>query len=716
MGITNRRANATDQSVAQSSSADVGSASCHTAPYLRTMNTMHSFMGFFTALLVVYGMAHSYMSSVLPSIEKRFGFSSATMGIILAINDIGIVLTSLVTAHFGGKGHRPRGIFIGGCCCGLALLLFAAPEIFFPVDPNSFLGNLIADTSKDVLCDPGQSSPVTHNETLCRLEATERLGAVVVFGVAQFILGAASTSLIILGLPFIHDNVSADDAPIYFAISFFGRIFGPMLGFGLGAICNSIFLDGSKPNFAPTDPRWISAWYLGILITGGAMIIFSFFIGYFPPRISQKDCDDVKDAETGSTSTGISHTACDANASWKYFFGDLHRLVINIPFMCRAFSNVLDGMIITGFLSFFFKFIAQQYQLTPSVASLAGGVPTIFGIALGVVLGGLWIKKFHLQPRHVCLMLVLSALLLCVVVLVNVALGCERTEVLGLTGSETLYSSYKGYNVHFNGTYCDLSSQCDCLDSQFIPVCDTKSGVNFFSPCHAGCSSRKIVGEKVYYDNCTCVENSMWFYDDIENDMLNGRLVGGFCEKHCPLVYVFVVTFFIAMFCLGLPLSGSIMIQYRLVSSDLKAMSTGLISLLTSAFGYLPAPIFVGAVVDSTCRLWEKTSCGEHKFCQLYDTDQFRWRFLLTAACIKAVGAILDSIVTWKMWDVEFLDCSRPETVSVTSSPATSVSSLGSLTSSPSKPDLAQSMSESPGPSLHFEYAINRNEVVESRI
>ena len=57
------------------------------------------------------------------------------------------------------------------------------------------------------------------------------------------------------------------------------------------------------------------------------------------------------------------------------------------------------------------------------------GIPTIFGIALGVVGGGLLIKRFQLHPRHVCLMLVISAVLLCVVLLINIALGCERTEV-----------------------------------------------------------------------------------------------------------------------------------------------------------------------------------------------------------------------------------------------------------------------------------------------
>lgn len=92
-------------------------------------------------------------------------------------------------------------------------------------------------------------------------------------------------------------------------------------------------------------------------------------------------------------------------------------------------------------------------------------------------------------------MLVLSAIVLCAGILVNILLGCERTEVLGVKGSESLYSSYHGYSFQFNGSYCDASAKCDCAESQFIPVCDPKSGVNFYSPCHAGCTSNKTVDE-----------------------------------------------------------------------------------------------------------------------------------------------------------------------------------------------------------------------------
>lgn len=45
--------------------------------------------------------------------------------------------------------------------------------------------------------------------------------------------------------------------------------------------------------------------------------------------------------------------------------------------------------------------------------------------------------------------------------------------------------------------------------------------------------------------------------------------------------------------------------------------------------GYIPAPMLFGAIIDSTCRLWERdgdSSACKTGSCLLYDTDQLRWR------------------------------------------------------------------------------------------
>ena len=56
--------------------------------------------------------------------------------------------------------------------------------------------------------------------------------------------------------------------------------------------------------------------------------------------------------------------------------------------------------------------------------------------------------------------------------------------------------------------------------------------------------------------------------------------------------------------------------------------------------------IFVGAIVDSNCRLWSVGECGERGACMLYDNDQLRWKFFLTLGFLKVITALFDSFVS----------------------------------------------------------------------
>ena len=40
--------------------------------------------------------------------------------------------------------------------------------------------------------------------------------------------------------------------------------------------------------------------------------------------------------------------------------------------------------------------------------------------------------------------------------------------------------------------------------------------------------------------------------------------------------------------------------------------------------GYIPAPVFIGALIDSSCILWDE-SCGKRGACLLYDIASFRY-------------------------------------------------------------------------------------------
>lgn len=56
-------------------------------------------------------------------------------------------------------------------------------------------------------------------------------------------------------------------------------------------------------------------------------------------------------------------------------------------------------------------------------------------------------------------------------------------------------------------------------------------------------------------------------------------------------------------------------------------MAMGIIQFSISLFGNVPCPIIYGAVIDSTCLIWE-TICDKQGACSLYDPDAFRHFFL----------------------------------------------------------------------------------------
>lgn len=70
------------------------------------------------------------------------------------------------------------------------------------------------------------------------------------------------------------------------------RTLGPAIGFVLGPLCLSIYIDPSlTPIIDKTDARWMGAWWLGWIILGFLMLLFSVLISLFPkhlPKIKKK--------------------------------------------------------------------------------------------------------------------------------------------------------------------------------------------------------------------------------------------------------------------------------------------------------------------------------------------------------------------------------------------------------------------------------------------
>lgn len=76
------------------------------------------------------------------------------------------------------------------------------------------------------------------------------------------------------------------NASVLPAITIGVRILGPALGFILGSVCTRLYADLSvDPPVTPSDPRWVGAWWLGLVLVGTLLMIASGAMAMFPRRL-----------------------------------------------------------------------------------------------------------------------------------------------------------------------------------------------------------------------------------------------------------------------------------------------------------------------------------------------------------------------------------------------------------------------------------------------
>lgn len=111
-------------------------------------------------------------------------------------------------------------------------------------------------------------------------------------------LGIGNTLYYSLGQSYLDDNIRHQNSPLVLAYAMALRMFGPVLGFLLGFAALNIYIEPSlTPIITKKDPRWLGAWWLGWVVLGGLMLIFSIFIGMFPKQLPKRKQSAIDAAE-----------------------------------------------------------------------------------------------------------------------------------------------------------------------------------------------------------------------------------------------------------------------------------------------------------------------------------------------------------------------------------------------------------------------------------
>uniref|UniRef100_A0A8K9XRL2 Solute carrier organic anion transporter family member n=1 Tax=Oncorhynchus mykiss TaxID=8022 RepID=A0A8K9XRL2_ONCMY len=607
------------------------------------------------ALMLAQGTVGAYLVSVLTTLERRFNLQSADVGVIASSFEIGNLALILFVSYFGAKAHRPRLIGCGGLVMALGALLSALPEFLTHQYEYEAGDGWHAEDGRDV-CSNMTRTEGRDSAFLCGNKSNTNMMYLLLIG-AQVLLGIGATPVQPLGVSYIDDHVKRKDSSLYIGIVFSTLVFGPACGFILGSLCtkvyvDAVFIDTSKLDIGPDDPRWIGAWWGGFLLCGALLFISSLFMFGFPQSLNEQDVDSTgeseqamlppslsRDYEGNKPTNGAIHgfqansglTCCE---HMRVIPKVTKHLLSNPVFTCISLAACMEIAVVAGFATFLGKYMEQQFNLTTSSANQLLGMTAIPCACLGIFLGGLLVKKLDLSALGAIRMAMGVNLVSTACYVSFLFLGCETGPVAGVTvayGNATLRSWQRPEHACINN--------CNCYTASVSPVCGS-NGITYLSACFAGCLT-PVISSPVLLQNltsCMCISSK-----EEESVALPGKCPSPGCQQ---AFITFLCVICVCSMIGAMAQTPSIVILIRTVSPELKSYALGVLFLGLRLLGFIPPPLIFGMGIDSTCLFWS-TVCGDKGACMLYDNVAYRHLYVSIAIALKSTAFILYT-TTWQ--------------------------------------------------------------------
>ncbi|XP_060239408.1 solute carrier organic anion transporter family member 1A5-like [Meriones unguiculatus] len=494
--------------------------------------------------------------------------------------------------------------------------------------------------------------------------------------VGNVIRGIGETPIMPLGISYIEDFAKSENSPLYIGILETGKITGPLVGVLLGSFCARTYVDTGSVNtvneiwrgnvgiirmyhfilisapllaaickqfitiyrhlpkrsrddltITPTDTRWVGAWWIGFLICAGMNILTSIPFFFFPKTLPKEGLEDIADGPKNDNEE--KHREEDKEEKQKCgvtkdFLPFMKSLICNPIYMLFILTSVLQFTSFINIATFKPKYVEQQFGKSNAEAIFLMGLYNLIPICIGYLVGGYTMKKFKITVRKAAYIAFFLFLAEYPVSLCNFLMTCDNFPVAGLT------TSYEGVQPPLdveNMVLADCNTRCSCLTKTWDPVCGD-NGLAYMSACLAGCEKSVGTGINMVFQNCSCIGSSG-----------NSSAVLGLCNKgrDCDnRMQYFLIISLICSVIYSLEAMPGFMVFLRCIKPEEKSLGVGFHAFCTRILAGIPAPIYIGALLDRTCLHWETLKCGEPGACRMYDINSFRRVYLGMSAALKA--------------------------------------------------------------------------------
>lgn len=504
--------------------------------------------------------------------------------------------------------------------------------------------------------------------------------------------GFATAPLYTIALTFIDDNAKPEKVSVYMGSFFSSNALGPATGYLLGGYFLTLFVDRSvTPRIDQKSPAWVGAWWMGYLLSGCLAIVAGCHFLLIPRQLpgmswvrKLRRTDPLHLHDTGDLQAPLAGDAVDshskqrttasdaANSSgpaspsasasagqqprrspsasslqpeapllsprqkrtqWlRNLWQDLWALMCNPAFMGVSLGNYSDAFMISGVGNFLPAFVQTQFHLTSADASFLCGVSIILGVGLGMFGGGIIPRCMKWRPRQLAVFMVICSFL-SVCFFAAFFVQCQSLRLAGINVGYPASVPQPPQNA---SAWTGCSASCGCVSKAYTPVCDTSSGVTYYSPCAAGCLA-DLPGSIHHYANCTCAGAAP-----------GPTLEDGKCRAGCNSLGLFLFLVFVALLCMflnGVPIT---MVHLRCVEDRLRSLALAFAAFQSRLLGATIAPVITGAILDNACVLWETTCNGSRGACLEYNNHTMAVGLFISSLVVKMAGTIGYGIAAWK--------------------------------------------------------------------